>query len=468
MAQQILNMTAPPEVYTQRRSRLAAGLKRPLVILAGRARARTYAGLDYPFRAGSTYLYFGGPPIEGAAWIIEPNSDGMAGSTLLRPLADPDDAVWTGEPVQDDVIAAAAGVSVGAIRAPRDIEELLAKRESASICPPCPASLNWVTSLGLQPAAADELLQIIDMRNVKDDHELTAMRDAADIGADAHEVAMACVVAGRSEAEIAAAFESTLIAGGCVASFTPIVTVRGEILHCLGYNNTMNPGDLLLVDGGAAEPGGYASDNTRVCPVSREFTAIQKQLYNVVLRAEREAIAACVPGRRYRDVHDLAARVICEGLIEADLLRGEPDDLAERRAHTLFFPHGVGHLIGLDTHDMEDFGDLAGYAPGRERRTGFGDNALRLDRDLEVGMTVTIEPGIYIVPAIWARDDLVSPFADCVNRAAVDALIESHFGGIRLEDIVHVRAQGGPENITEELPIETDAVIEAMKLGDEV
>ncbi len=466
MTQQSLPMTAPPDVYRQRRARLATGLRRPLVILAGRARARTYAGLDFPYRAGSTYLYFGGPPVEGAAWVIQPDSDGTQGCTLIRPPAHPDDAVWMGEPAGDDLLASVAGVPQEALRAPSEIENLPVFRNSGAICPPCPASLQWAASLSLQPANPEELLQIVNMRNVKDDHELDAMRHAAEAGTEAHEVAMMCAEPDLPEADIAGVFESTLISNGCTASFTPIVTVRGEILHCLKYDNTMHRGDLLLVDGGAAEPGGYASDNTRVIPVSREFTGIQLQLYNVVLRAERAAIAECVPGRRYRDIHDLAARVICEGLVEADLLRGKPDDLTERRAHTLFFPHGVGHLIGLDTHDMEDFGDLAGYAPGRKRRPGFGDNTLRLDRDLQPGMTVTIEPGIYFVPAIWKRDDLVAPFADCVNRPAVDKLLKARFGGIRLEDIVHVRAEGKPENLTELLPIDPDAVLQAMTLGE--
>lgn len=179
---------------------------------------------------------------------------------------------------------------------------------------------------------------------------------------------------------------------------------------------------------------------------------MQRLLYDTVERACHEAIAACVPGRRYRDVHDLAAGVICEGLVEAGLLRGEPDDLLERRAHTLFFPHGVGHLIGLDVHDMEDFGDLAGYAPGRTRRTGFGDKFLRLDRDLAPGMCVTIEPGIYLTPAVWACDDLVQPLTDVVHRAKVDKLLAERFGGIRVEQTICVRDTDGPEVLTADLP----------------
>ena len=161
---------------------------------------------------------------------------------------------------------------------------------------------------------------------------------------------------------------------------------------------------------------------------------------------------------RYRDVHDLAGRIICEGLVEAELLRGDAAALAARNAHTLFFPHGVGHLIGLDAHDMEDFGDLAGYAPGRTRRPEFGNCYVRLDRDLEPGMTATIEPGIYFVPAIWERDDLVKPLADVVNRSKVDALLRDRTGGIRIEDTVCVRDSGGPEVLSNASPADADAV----------
>jgi Xaa-Pro aminopeptidase len=187
-------------------------------------------------------------------------------------------------------------------------------------------------------------------------------------------------------------------------------------------------------------------------------------LYDTVLRAEEAAIAACRPGARYRDVHDTAARVICEGLVEASLLRGDPDILFERAAHTLFFTHGVGHLLGLDVHDMEDFGDLAGYPEGRTRRPEFGNRFLRLDRDLAPGMVVTIEPGIYLVPQIWQSAELSGPFEDVTNWEAIDMLLNSHFGGIRIEDDVHVLPadEESPEVLTRDLPKEPDAVAELV------
>ena len=455
-----LPMVAPPEVYRRRRARLAEALKRPLVILAGQARSRNYAGNTYPFRAGSTYLYFGGPPIEGAVWLIEPGSDGNEGCALLRPTSTFDDAVWTGEPPGDDAVAVAAGISTSAIGPPCSIGSLLGGRRAAAILPPCPVSMEWARSLELELAEPEELLAIIDMRLVKDEYELAAMRRAATVSVEAHRSAMSATKVGRAEADVAAAFVAVLMQHQCEPSFTPGVTVRGEILHSSGYSNPLQADRLMLLDAGAEEPGGYASDVTRTYPVNGEFSSIQRQIYDTVLRAETSAIDACVPGGRFRDVHDLAATVICEGLVDAGLLRGDPADLAGRGAHTLFFTHGLGHLIGLDVHDMEDFGDLAGYAPGRTRRPEFGNKFLRLDRDLAPGMTVTIEPGIYIVPAIWRNEDLWGPFADVVDRTAVDELLDLSFGGIRIEDTICVRGGDapGPEILTDALPKEADAV----------
>jgi Xaa-Pro aminopeptidase len=166
-----------------------------------------------------------------------------------------------------------------------------------------------------------------------------------------------------------------------------------------------------------------------------------------------------VPGKRYREIHELAAQIVCEGLVDADLLRGDAAELAGRGAHGLFFAHGVGHLLGLGVHDLEEFGDVGGYADGRTRPTRFGDCFLRLDRDLEPGMVVTIEPGIYLVPAIWQRDDLVAPFADVINRPAIEDLLAAKFGGIRIEDDVCVRAgTETPEVLTAALPKDPDEV----------
>ncbi len=459
MSSQTMNMAAPAEVYRSRRTKLASKLNRTMVIAAGRARARHMPTMCHPFRAGSSYLYFGGPPVEGAALVIEPGSDGDQGCTLLRPVAGFAEAVWLGELPSDEWLADVSGLDVSRFAGPESLRDIVGGRSCGSITPPCPPTQEWVEGAGVDAANDDELLSVIDLRNIKDEHEKDAMRRSAAIAVRAHRAAMKAGLPGGTEARVAAAFHAELIAAECIPSFTPIISVRGEVLHSETYPNPLSHGDLLLVDAGAEEPGGYASDVTRTYPVDGKCSPIQRHLIDTVVRAMHAATAACVPGRRYLDVHDIAGRVICEGLVEAELLRGDPAELAARFAHTLFFTHGVGHLIGLDVHDMEDFGDLAGYAAGRSRRPEFGNKYLRLDRDLEPGMAITIEPGIYFVPALWRQEDMIRPFADVINMPAVDALIAGQFGGIRMEDTVLVTEAGcEPEVLSAELPTNPDEI----------
>jgi Xaa-Pro aminopeptidase len=462
-----MNMTAPPEVYRERRAMLAARLPRPLVLLAGRSRARHYASNTYPFRQGSSYWYFGGPPVPGAALIVEPGADGDTGCALARAVLGFEEAVWMGGQPADAELAAVSGLSPAALITPDDVASRLKGRSAAFVGPPCPASLRWMQTAGVNPAEPEDLEPVIGLRLTKDEHELIAMRRAATAAFEAHREAARAIRPGSTEAEIVGALMGALIARRCGASFTPIVTVHGEVLHTDQYVYELTPGRMLVMDAGAEEPGGYASDITRTYPVSGTFNPIQRQLYDTVLRAEQAAIAACVPGRRYRDVHDLAARVLCEGLVEADLLRGDPEELVARHAQTLFFVHGVGHLIGLDVHDMEDFGDQAGYAAGRTRRPEFGNKYLRLDRDLEPGMAVTIEPGLYLVPDVWKEQGLIEPFADVVNRPLVDRLLAEPFGGIRIEDTICVRPAdaGGPEVLSGALPVDAEAVAGLVAAG---
>lgn len=452
-----LKLTAPPDVFQQRRVRLAAQLKRPLVLFAGQAPPRNYPSNPYPFRAGSSFLYFGGPPLENAALLIEPEADGGE-CRVLRIPPGPDDALWTGAVADDAALAHAAGVPRSHVADLEKLDGLLRNRPAAFVPTPFPESAALAARLGLSAADREELLAIIDLRLCKDDYELAAMRQAAVVNMRAHRAALTAARSGAREADAAAAFHAVLAAHDCVPSFTPIITIRGEVLHGHGHHNVLVAGALLLIDGGAEEPGGYACDITRTAPVGGKWNSVQRQLYEVVLRAVNAATPPCVPGARFRDVHDLAARTMCEGLAGAGLLRGSLDELVERRAHTLFFPHGLGHLIGLDVHDMEDFGDLAGYAAGRTRRSGFGDRFLRLDRDLAPGMTLTIEPGIYLVPAVWEADGPAEGLRDLVDGQMVQTLLNDNFGGIRIEHTICVREGGPPEVLTENLPTDADEV----------
>ncbi|MCA9253362.1 MAG: aminopeptidase P N-terminal domain-containing protein [Phycisphaerales bacterium] len=455
-----LHMTSPAKAYQKRRATLAKNLTRPMVIFSGHALARSYASNPHTFRAESCYLYFGGPPLEHAALMIEPGSDGQAGCTWFRTPPGPDDPLWLGPTPSDATCAAAIGIEASQVKDYSKLESATSKRNIACIIPPHPETLALACKLKLAKPTDEESLAIIDLRLIKDEHELAAMRYAAKAGVAAHIAAMRATRTGNCETDVQAALVAELTRYNCRESFSSICTIRGEVLHGECAGRKLHKGSLMLVDAGAEETGCYTSDMTRTYPVDGEWTEVQRHLYETVLRAEQSAIKACVPGKRYLDIHRLAAQIICEGLVDAELLKGTPAELADRGAYGLFFPHGVGHLLGMGVHDLEDFGDLAGYASGRSRPERFGDCFLRLDRDLAPGMVVTIEPGIYLVPSIWERDALVKPFDDVVNRSAVDALLDDEFGGIRIEEDVVIGSEtsAGPEVLTAALPNDPDVV----------
>jgi Xaa-Pro aminopeptidase len=225
-----------------------------------------------------------------------------------------------------------------------------------------------------------------------------------------------------------------------ISAYASIVTVQGEVLHNNHYHHALKPGDLLLADVGAETASGWAADVTRTWPVSGKFSSTQRDLYDVVLAAHDVCIEQVRPGVEYRDIHLLAAKVIAAGLVDLGILRGQAEDLVDIDAHALFFPHGVGHLLGLDVHDMEDFGDLAGYEAGRVRSDRFGLGYLRLDRPLRPGMAVTIEPGFYQVPAILNDPERREKYQQVVNWERLAEFADVR--GIRIEDDVLVTETG--------------------------
>jgi Xaa-Pro aminopeptidase len=237
------------------------------------------------------------------------------------------------------------------------------------------------------------------------------------------------------------------------------VTVRGEVLHNFNHVNTAQAGQLLLLDGGAEAQSGYATDVTRTWPVSGRFEARQLAAYEAVLASQLSGIEKVRSGTRYRDVHMQSALVLAQFLADEGLVKCSPEVAVEAGAHALFFPHGVGHLIGLDVHDMENFGDRASYPPGRARSSQFGTGYLRLDLDLEPGMVVTVEPGFYVVPAILEDPSLRAQFSDLVDFDKAEDW--NGFGGIRIEDDVAVTADA-PEVITGSIPKTVDDLLKAV------
>jgi Xaa-Pro aminopeptidase len=303
---------------------------------------------------------------------------------------------------------------------------------------------------------------MIALRLVHDDAAQEQLRWATEVTAQAHLAGMRATRGATTEAEIYGAMMGVLRSVGHEDAYGPIVSTHGEVLHNVHHDKPLAPGDLLLADVGGETPEGWAGDITRVWPVSGKFSETQRAIYEVVLEAEVRAVGRCRKGVRYRDIHETAKRAIVEGLRSLDIFQGDVDGLLERGAAALFFPHGVGHLLGLDVHDMEDLGDRAGYAPGRSRSTAFGDCYLRMDRDLAPGMAVTIEPGFYQVPAILSDERYTGALGADLRR---DVLAKySDVRGIRIEDDVLV-TEGEPEVMTRSVPKRPSEVEEVVQRG---
>jgi Xaa-Pro aminopeptidase len=460
----------PREVFVARRRALLAGFPGAALLAAGLPPPRNYRANRYPFRAASHFLYFVGAPMPGAALLFEGGS-----ATLFAEPPDPDDALWHGARPSLDELRDALGVD--AVRPLASIDDALAEVVGpiATLPTQDAGSAAWLSArLGrvvppakgdaLAPGSPDEALaeQVIALRLRHDAAAVAQLRAAANASAEAHIAGMRASMSARNEAEIAAAMIGALRRHGLEDAYGPIVSVHGEVLHNDSHHNAVAPGDLLLADVGGETPEGWAADITRVWPISGRFSPTQRALYDVVLASQRAAIAAVKPGASYRGVHETAKRVLVEGLVALGIFRGSVDGLLERGAAAVFFPHGVGHLLGLDVHDMEDLGDRAGYAPGRARSTRFGDCFLRLDRELAPGMAVTIEPGFYQVPGILSEPRYTEALGADLDRGVLARYADVR--GIRIEDDVLV-TESGAEVLTAAAPKDADEVERVVQGG---
>jgi Xaa-Pro aminopeptidase len=454
----------PADVFARRRALLTQHLAgRTAVVFAGGMRARNYPANVFPYRGDSHFLYLVGTGLPEAALVVN-----AGGSRLyLTPEAE-DDALWHGTLPTWDEIAAATGVDE--IRPSGELAAALAAAPTATLPSIDPLTRHRQrTLLGrdwdpARPArvgdlGADDLVladAMIALRSRHDEAAVASIERAVEGTTAAHIAGMRATRPGLYERDIRAAMEGELLARDMPCAYGSIITVHGEILHNGTYHHRLEPNDMVLADlGGEYE--GWASDVTRTWPVSGTFSPTQRALYDIVLQSQLDAIAMVTPGTRYRDIHLAAALTLTCGLVDEGILRGDPGGLVERGAHALFFPHGVGHLLGLDVHDMEDLGDRAGYAPDRTRSDQFGLGYLRLDRDLEPGMAVTIEPGLYMVDAILNNETLAGPFdADgTLDRDAVARFADVR--GIRIEDDV-LCTPTGPRVLTAAIPKTADEV----------
>jgi Xaa-Pro aminopeptidase len=445
-----------------RRQKLADLVEAPVLLWSGRELPRNFPANTYLFRASSHFLYFAGLPLSNAVILLR---SGCA-DLFFDP---PPPNIWGGVGSFPENLAEVIGVQ--AIYPISELVPYLKKQGSQEFATVAiqdeEITQHQTQVLGRsvsQPSAAKGIDRqlvdaIITIRLHQDDWAVNQMRRAAAATMQAHTAGMAATCKAYWESEVRAAMESTIIAQGMTCAYPSIVTVHGEILHNSSHHNPLTPDDLILADVGAETEFGWAADVTRTWPVSGKFSSTQRALYDVVLQSHKTALSMVKPGVENRAIHEKAALCIAEGLVDLGILRGQPEDLVDQDIHAAFFPHGIGHLLGLDSHDMEDLGDLAGYAPGRRRSERFGLCYLRLDRPLAAGMVVTIEPGFYQIPFLLQSIEWRSNLDNWVNWTILANF--SDVRGIRIENDVLV-TETGHEVLTSDLPIEPDDIEEQL------
>jgi len=436
------------ETYVQRRAALTAQLDRGLVLLPGNGESPiNYEDNPYPFRQDSTFLYYFGLSRPDLAGVIDLDT---GDATLFGDELTVEEIVWMGTLPTIAEGARRAGVEETRPRAALEEVVATARRSGRPIryLPPYrPSTTLWLARLlEVAPeavadgASSDLILAIVAQRSVKSLEEVAEIESAVTVSAMMHEAALAMARPGVQEAAIAAEVERVARAAGGRIAFPVIATVNGQTLHNHSHQGTLSDGDLFLLDCGAETARGYAGDLTSTFPVSPRFSDRQRDVFTIVRDACTVAAETARAGVPNRNVHLAAARSIFEGLKGLGIGRGDTDEAVAAGAHAIVFPHGIGHMLGLDVHDMENLGeDHVGY--GSERRSSqFGLRSLRLARPLEPGFVITIEPGIYFIPELiddWrARDQ-------CAQYLAYDELDRwREFGGIRYEDDYVVTADG--------------------------
>jgi Xaa-Pro aminopeptidase len=436
------------ETYVQRRNVLSARFEGGLVLLPGHGESpRNYADNAYPFRQDSTFLYYFGLDQADLAGVLDLDT----GRTIL--FGDEltvDHIVWMGELPTIAERAERAGVTD--TRPLAELDAVVSRATSAGrpvrYLPPYRAATTLLLArlLDLAPAAVvdgaseDLIRAVVDQRSYKSEEEVAEIEVAVATSVAMHTAARDMVAPGVTERAIAAEVERIARAAGGQVSFPVIATINGQTLHNHAQHDTLAEGDLFLLDCGAESPRGYAGDLTSTFPVSGRFDERQKAVHDIVMRAYETAVATVAPGVPNRDVHFAAARVIFDSLKDLGIGRGDTEEALAAGAHAIVFPHGIGHMMGLDVHDMENLGEAyVGYA-GEPRSTQFGLKSLRLARPLEPGFVLTIEPGIYFIPQLidsWRARDHLARFID------YDELDRwRDFGGMRNEEDYLVTSTG--------------------------
>jgi Xaa-Pro aminopeptidase len=436
-------------IYKTRRNKLKGLLKNDVAFFPGNDESpMNYPANTYHFRQDSSFLYFFGLDQPGLNGLIdfESGKEYLFGDDVTM-----EDIVWMG--AQPSIAERATQVGIDKSMPCNKLEDFLKKAvkqgKKVHFLPPYRGEtiiklsylLNIPISRVRERSSVDLIKAVISLRSVKDEVEITEIENMVDVAYEMHTTAMKMARPDIYEKEIAGKIEGIALSHGGGTAFPIILTINGQILHNHYHGNLLKKGRLMVVDAGAESCNGYASDITRTSPVGGKFTPIQKEVYNIVLAANTESIKAVKPGLAFKNVHLDAARVIMEGLKELGLMKGNTEKAVNAGAHTLFFPHGLGHMLGMDVHDLEGLGeDYVGYDNSVKRSEQFGTAYLRLAKKLKPGYVLTIEPGIYFIPALIDQWKNSKMFREYINYERVEKY--RNFGGIRIEDNVLVTDKG--------------------------
>lgn len=436
-------------VYIERRKKLRETVKSGVILILGNDESpMNYPANPYHYRQDSNFLYFFGLDKPGFTGLIdiEEGIDYIYGEDFTI-----DDIIWMGPQPTVTELSAGVGVTQTGTNAQlaEKLDAAIAQGRKVHYLPPYRAEriLQLDKLLGVSPARAKQYASmelvnaVVAQREIKSADEVKEMEKALDVAYNMYHAAMLAAKPGVYEYEVVGKMEGVIHGADSYISFPIILSINGETLHNHYHGNKMEKGKLLVIDSGAESPMHYASDTTRTFPVGGTFTPEQKVIYQAVLNAQLTAIENTKPGVYNREIHLKAAKTIAEGLKEAGIMKGNLDDAVKAGAHALFFPHGLGHQIGLDVHDMEDLGENnVGYDHTIQRSTQFGLAYLRLAKKLKPGFVITIEPGCYFIPALidqWKAENKHSEF---INYDKAESF--KGFGGIRIEDDVLVTGDG--------------------------
>jgi Xaa-Pro aminopeptidase len=427
------------QLYINRRKVLTSTINQGIILFLGNDDSpMNYPDNPYYFRQHSSFLYYFGIDRPSLAAVIDTES---GEETIFGDELTIDDIIWMGNvpTLAEECEKVGVNSTLPIVRLYTILRESQASDRTIHFLPPFRPEnkIKLLRLLNIRPdqfnqKSSEELVKVVvSQREIKDEFEIAEIDKAVNWTVDMHEAAIKMARPGMREADIAAAVTKITLEREGYLSFPVIATVKGEVLHNHYHGNTLEEGQLFLLDAGAETPLHYAGDLTSTFPVSGKFTEKQAGIYQLVLDAHYGSAAKLRPGILFRDVHFEACRIIFNGLKSLGLVKGDTEEAIAEGAHALFFPHGLGHMMGLDVHDMEDLGELNVGYNGEAKSSQFGLRSLRLAKELKTGFVLTIEPGIYFIPELIKLWKSENKFGQYINYEQVEQYLD--FGGVRIE-----------------------------------